>query len=268
MKKFFTQNKIIAGAVGLIAVISIVNTQAIIKLSKIEMSQNSQLARPGFRDVTIDCLTGPDVVVTGVPNGVMLNDSYWCKKGGGQWFPTQIPGVNLNKNLFNNSETLNDIENQVDDESRSEWRVVIYNVDGLGCTITEITGGTSSSGQIVIYSVDTYNVGWDCALYATPTINSGDIVIRDLDGKIKISSSSSVLSLQYKLNLLGLLSKDMVNGKLGIETREALILFQKINKLKETGIQDLETKKLIDAKIQEFKKIYSDSKKTMYIRYY
>lgn len=45
MHKFFTKNKIIAGVIGLMAIVSVVNTQAIIKLSSTGVSSNDQSAQ-------------------------------------------------------------------------------------------------------------------------------------------------------------------------------------------------------------------------------
>lgn len=47
MNKLFTKNKIIAGVVGLMAIVSVFNTQAIIKLSSRGLSSNSQTAQVG-----------------------------------------------------------------------------------------------------------------------------------------------------------------------------------------------------------------------------
>ncbi len=45
MKKFFTNNKIIVGVIGLMAIVSVVNTQAIIKLSSRDISNSNQPAQ-------------------------------------------------------------------------------------------------------------------------------------------------------------------------------------------------------------------------------
>lgn len=64
MKKFFTNNKIIAGVIGLIAIVSLVNTQAIIKLSSRGLSdadQSAQVLSAGSNCLQIDSPLGTRV---------------------------------------------------------------------------------------------------------------------------------------------------------------------------------------------------------------
>ncbi len=207
-----SRNQIFAGVLSLVAIVSVVNTQAILDISKkLSVNLNNQTSLLASVSKINDPLNGVTPQVE--PQGLIQT-----------WF------------FSDGSCTIADINS----DGSANWYA-----DGF--TSSSIDGDFCQIGDALVG-----DEGGDTSLPSIPTgYPNNTISFSVIDNKLRISASSEIIDAQFKLRMFGYLSSsdDVLTGKLDVATQTALKNFQVANNISPTGTYDPKTKAVLNTKI-------------------
>lgn len=209
--------KLLGGVIGVLAIISVLNTNAIIGLTN-EVRNQSQAQR---------------VVYVSEPLQAQ-QEIYKTFDSGNQ----QAALASLKPTI-------------VDDDNEGYIVYWLENMDGGRCALHADT--YEGNPPVMTNSTITYgnqDGGGGCV---TPTIAGGNIITAVVNGVLSISGGTPVTIMQYKLALVGFLPLENITGKNDLVTQAALKAFQTANKISATGTYGPLTKAALDSKIQGVK---------------
>ncbi len=208
---------LVGGVLALLAVVSVVNTQAIVAIS--DSVRNNQ----------------PKVAVQQPP---MMQEYYV-----GSQTASVLPGVG--DEIF--------YPEPEDPDGGGIWPFVIQ-TSSTTCEIVWMwdDGTPTGGGSSGTWS----NGGCHFNTAASPNSGSGassSINISTPRGTLSISGSSTTLVYQYKLMVAGYLDLDQLTGKMDTTTQTALRSFQKANGISQSGTFGPLTRTALDAKMAQLK---------------